>query len=149
MDCVGGRPKTHAGRPAIEAKDAEPREVRHARCMAEILASLLINVLLRKGFEKVETHHTMSWFMVQGRRPNGPRGRHALRNPGRREVHREDLEVHRRSLQGRRRMAQVSEIVRCDLQGARGRPWKLGRRSVANRSSHRKSKTDRKSTRLN
>src|ERR1035441_6387401 len=42
----------HAGRPAIEAKDAEPREVHHARCMAEILASLLINVLLRKGDRK-------------------------------------------------------------------------------------------------
>ena len=36
--------------------------------MTEILASLLINALLRKGFEKVETHHTMLWFMVQGRR---------------------------------------------------------------------------------
>ena len=36
--------------------------------MTETLASLLINVLLRKGFEKVETHHTMLWFMVQGRR---------------------------------------------------------------------------------
>jgi hypothetical protein len=36
--------------------------------MAEILASLLINVLLRKGFENVETHHTMLWFMVQRRR---------------------------------------------------------------------------------
>ena len=38
--------------------------------MTEILASLLINVLLRKGFEKVESHHTMMWFMVQyGARP--------------------------------------------------------------------------------
>jgi len=36
--------------------------------MTEILASLLINALLRKGFEKVETHHTMLWFMFQGRR---------------------------------------------------------------------------------
>ncbi len=36
--------------------------------MTEILASLLINALLRKGFEKVETHHTMLWFMVRGRR---------------------------------------------------------------------------------
>ena len=36
--------------------------------MTETLASLLINVLLREGFEKVETHHTMLWFMVQGRR---------------------------------------------------------------------------------
>ena len=33
--------------------------------MTEILTSLLINALLRKGFEKVETHHT---FVVQGRR---------------------------------------------------------------------------------
>ena len=36
--------------------------------MTEILTSLLINALLRKGFEKVETHHTMLWFVVQGRR---------------------------------------------------------------------------------
>ena len=36
--------------------------------MTEILASLLIGVLLRKGFERVESHHTMLWFMVQGRR---------------------------------------------------------------------------------
>ncbi len=36
--------------------------------MTEILVSLLINALLRKGFEKVQTHHTMLWFMVQGRR---------------------------------------------------------------------------------
>ena len=36
--------------------------------MTEILASLLINTLLRKGFEKVESHHTMLWFVVQGRR---------------------------------------------------------------------------------
>jgi hypothetical protein len=36
--------------------------------MTEILASLLINTLLRKGFVKVETHHTMLWFMVEGRR---------------------------------------------------------------------------------
>ena len=36
--------------------------------MTEILASLLINALLRKGFEKDETHHTMLWFMVRGRR---------------------------------------------------------------------------------
>jgi hypothetical protein len=36
--------------------------------VTEILASLLINALLRKGFEKVETHQTMLWFMVQGRR---------------------------------------------------------------------------------
>ena len=25
----------------------------------------MINALLRKGFEKVETHHTMLWFMVR------------------------------------------------------------------------------------
>jgi hypothetical protein len=43
MGCVGGRFQTHAGRPAIEAKDAEAREVRHAGCLTEILASLLIN----------------------------------------------------------------------------------------------------------
>ncbi|MGD0776460.1 MAG: hypothetical protein ABSC05_26885 [Candidatus Solibacter sp.] len=36
--------------------------------MTETLASLLINVLLRKGFEKVETHHTMLWLVVEGRR---------------------------------------------------------------------------------
>ena len=36
--------------------------------MTETLTSLLINALLRKGFEKVETHHTMLWFVVQGRR---------------------------------------------------------------------------------
>ena len=36
--------------------------------MTEILTSLLINALLRKGFEKVETHHTMLWFVVQDRR---------------------------------------------------------------------------------
>jgi hypothetical protein len=36
--------------------------------MTEIPASLLINVLLRKGFEKVETHHTMLWLVIQGRR---------------------------------------------------------------------------------
>jgi hypothetical protein len=36
--------------------------------MTEILTSLLINALLRKGFEKVETHHTKLWFVVQGRR---------------------------------------------------------------------------------
>ena len=36
--------------------------------MTESLTSLLINALLRKGFEKVETHHTMLWFVVQGRR---------------------------------------------------------------------------------
>ena len=36
--------------------------------MIEILASLPINALLRKGFEKVETHHTMLWFTVGGRR---------------------------------------------------------------------------------
>ena len=36
--------------------------------MTEILASLPINALLRKGFEKVETHHAMLWFVVQGRR---------------------------------------------------------------------------------
>ena len=36
--------------------------------MTEILASLLINTLLRKGFVRVETHHTMLWFTVQGRR---------------------------------------------------------------------------------
>jgi len=35
--------------------------------MTEILASLLINALLRKGFEKVETHDTMLRFMAQGR----------------------------------------------------------------------------------
>src|ERR1035441_10112735 len=68
MDCVGGRPQTHAGRPAIEAQDAEPDQVRHACRMTEIPASLLINVLLRKGFEKVETHHTMLWLVIQGRR---------------------------------------------------------------------------------
>src|SRR5271157_1675571 len=67
MDCVGGRCQTHTGRPAIEAQDAKPR-VRRARSMTEILTSLLINALLRKGFEKVETHHTMLWFVVQGRR---------------------------------------------------------------------------------
>ena len=36
--------------------------------MTEILASQLINALLRKGFEKVETHHTMLWFTADGRR---------------------------------------------------------------------------------
>ena len=36
--------------------------------MTEILASLLTNALLTKGFEKIETHHTMLWFVVQGRR---------------------------------------------------------------------------------
>ncbi len=36
--------------------------------MTEIPASLLINALLRKGSEKSETHHTMLWFTVQGRR---------------------------------------------------------------------------------
>ena len=36
--------------------------------MTEILASVLINTLLRKGFEKVQTHHTMLSFMVRGRR---------------------------------------------------------------------------------
>jgi hypothetical protein len=36
--------------------------------MTEILTSLLTNALFRKGFEKVETHHTMLWFVVQGRR---------------------------------------------------------------------------------
>jgi hypothetical protein len=36
--------------------------------MTEILASLLVNTLLRKGFERVDTHHTMLWFKVQGRR---------------------------------------------------------------------------------
>jgi hypothetical protein len=36
--------------------------------MTEILASLLVNTLLRKGFERVDTHHTMLWFTVQGRR---------------------------------------------------------------------------------
>ena len=49
-DCAGGRPQTHGGRPAIEAKDAEPGEVRHTRCMTEILASPTINALSRKGF---------------------------------------------------------------------------------------------------
>ena len=48
----GGRPGTD--RTGIEAKDAESGEIRHAHCMTEILASVLINVLLRKGFEKVE-----------------------------------------------------------------------------------------------
>ena len=36
--------------------------------MTEILASSLINALLKKGFERAETHHTMLWLMVQGRR---------------------------------------------------------------------------------
>jgi len=36
--------------------------------MTEVLASLLINALSRKGFEKSETHHTMLWFVVHGRR---------------------------------------------------------------------------------
>ena len=36
--------------------------------MTEILASLLVSGLLRKGFERVETHHTMLWFTVEGRR---------------------------------------------------------------------------------
>ena len=36
--------------------------------MTETLTSLPINALLRKGFEKVETHHTMLWFVVQDRR---------------------------------------------------------------------------------
>jgi len=65
MDCVGGRLQTHAGRSAVEAKDAEAREVRHARCMTEILASLLINALLRMGFENIETHQAILWFMVE------------------------------------------------------------------------------------
>ena len=66
MDSAGGRLQTHAGRSAVEAKDGEAREVRHARCMTEILAALLINALLRKGVEKVEIHHAMLWFMVEG-----------------------------------------------------------------------------------
>ena len=36
--------------------------------MTEILASLLVNALSRKGFEEVETPHTMLWLTVQGRR---------------------------------------------------------------------------------
>ena len=36
--------------------------------MTQILASLLVGALLRKGFEKAQTHHTMLWFTVQGRR---------------------------------------------------------------------------------
>jgi len=36
--------------------------------VTEILASSLINALLKKGFERAETHHTMLWLMVQGRR---------------------------------------------------------------------------------
>ena len=36
--------------------------------MTEVLASLPIDALSRKGFEKLETHHTMLWFVVQGRR---------------------------------------------------------------------------------
>ena len=36
--------------------------------MTEILTSLPIDALLRKSFEKVETHHTMLWFVVQDRR---------------------------------------------------------------------------------
>ena len=36
--------------------------------MTQVLASLLINALLKKGFEKLQTHHTMLWFVVDGRR---------------------------------------------------------------------------------
>lgn len=36
--------------------------------MTQVLASLLINALLKKGFVKLETHHTMLWFVVNGRR---------------------------------------------------------------------------------
>jgi hypothetical protein len=32
------------------------------------MTEVLIDALLKKGFEKVETHHTMLWFVAQGRR---------------------------------------------------------------------------------
>jgi len=36
--------------------------------MTEIPISRLIQALLNKGFERVETHHIMLWFVVKGTR---------------------------------------------------------------------------------
>ena len=38
--------------------------------MTEIHVSSLVNALLNKGFESVESHHTMLWLVVGGGRRN-------------------------------------------------------------------------------
>lgn len=38
--------------------------------MTEIHISSLVNALLKKGFERVESHHTMPWLVAGGRRRN-------------------------------------------------------------------------------
>jgi hypothetical protein len=36
--------------------------------MTEIPASRILNALLKKGFKQSETHHTMLWLVVEGRK---------------------------------------------------------------------------------
>jgi hypothetical protein len=77
--------------------------------MTEILASLLINALLRKGFEKVETHHTMLWFMVKGRRT----GIHTWVSHGQRKLDDRLLRLIARELHLSR--AELLKFVECEM----------------------------------
>jgi hypothetical protein len=77
--------------------------------MTEILASLLINALLRKGFEKVETHHTMLWFMVKGRRT----GIHTWVSHGQRKLDDRLLRLIGRELHLSR--AELLKFVECEM----------------------------------
>ena len=77
--------------------------------MTEILVSLLINALSRKGFEKVETHHPMLWFTVQGRRTSI----HAWVSHGQRKLDDPLLRLMARELHLSR--ADLLKFVECEM----------------------------------
>jgi hypothetical protein len=77
--------------------------------MTEILASQLINALSRKGFEKLETHHTMLWFVVQGRRT----GIHTWVSHGQRKLDDRLLRLIARELHLSR--AELLKFVACEM----------------------------------
>jgi hypothetical protein len=77
--------------------------------MTEILVSLPINALLRKGFDKVETHHTMLWFVAEGRRT----GIHTWVSHGQRKLDDRLLRLIGRELHLSR--AELLKFVECEM----------------------------------